>query len=78
MRDLLKVFNSTQMGVIAYCIEQKINSLINLYGKNEIWEVLGIFLCKLFSQGLIHFFLLYSNKNKTKQRYKLKKQNSGL
>ena len=46
MRDLLKVFNSTQMGVIAYCIEQKINSLINLYGKNEIWEVLGIFLCK--------------------------------
>ena len=57
MRDLLKVFNSTQMGVIAYCIEQKINSLINLYGKNEIWEVLGIFLWKQFSQGLIHFFL---------------------
>ena len=34
MRDLLKVFNFKQIGVIAYCIGQKINSLINLYGKN--------------------------------------------
>ena len=34
MLDLLKVFSSTQMGVIAYCIGQKINSLIKLYGKN--------------------------------------------
>ena len=34
MHDLLKVFNSTQMKVIAYSVGQKINSLINLYGKN--------------------------------------------
>ena len=34
MRDLLKLFNSTQMEVIAYCIGQKINSLINLHVKN--------------------------------------------
>ena len=34
MRDLLKVFDSTQMEVIPYCIGQKINSFINLYGKS--------------------------------------------
>ena len=32
-RNLVNVFNSAQMGAIAYCIGQKINSLINLYGQ---------------------------------------------
>ena len=58
-----KVFNFTQMEVIAYCRGQKINSLINLYGKNIhnegniVWEVLGIILCKQFSQRWVMFQL---------------------
>ena len=50
-----------QMVVIAYCRGQKINSLINLYGKNIhnegniVWEVLGIILCK--SVNYSHFFI---------------------